>query len=58
MENNSLIPFNESKIRKFWHQEEWCFSVVDVIEILTDKPNPSRDWTNLKREIRNFTQFG
>lgn len=46
---NSLAPFQGDKIRKIWHNEEWFFSVVDVVEVLTDSPMPKRYWTDLKR---------
>ena len=49
MENSNLIPFEGKKIRKEWHNEEWYFSVVDVISVLTESPNPSRYWADLKR---------
>ena len=49
MENSNLIPFGGKEIRKEWHNEEWYFSVVDVISVLTDSPNPSRYWADLKR---------
>jgi DNA-damage-inducible protein D len=49
MENqNSIIPFEGQAIRKIWHDEQWYFSVIDIIYALTDSPNPSRYWTNLK----------
>ena len=40
MENSHLIPFEGKKIRKVWHNEQWYFSVVDVIEFLTDSHKP------------------
>ena len=49
MENSNLIPFEGKEIRKEWHNEEWYFSVVDVISLLTESPNPSRYWADLKR---------
>ena len=49
MENSNLIPFEGKEIRKQWHNEEWYFSVVDVISVLTESPNPSRYWADLKR---------
>ena len=35
--------FEERKVRTVWDNEteEWFFSVVDVVAILTDSPNPS-----------------
>jgi DNA-damage-inducible protein D len=40
MEDSNIIPFEGKEIRKIWYDEELYFSVVDVIEILTDSPNP------------------
>jgi DNA-damage-inducible protein D len=48
MENSNLIPFEEKEIRKVIHNDEWYFSIVDVIEVLTDSPIPKTDWSKLK----------
>ena len=47
MDNNDKIQiFEDKKIRTAWNEEteEWYFSVVDVIAVLTDSPNPSTYW--------------
>ena len=49
MENSNLMPLEGIEIRKTWHNEEWHFSVVDVIAILTDSTDPSNYWTMLKK---------
>jgi DNA-damage-inducible protein D len=46
---NQLTPFEGEKIRKIWHDEQWYFSVVDVIGFLTDSPIPRNYWSDLKR---------
>jgi DNA-damage-inducible protein D len=46
---NSLVPFEGEAIRKIWHDEQWYFSVIDVIYVLTDSPKSKRYWTDLKR---------
>ena len=58
-EKKDIIPFvpedsfGEGKpIRRVWHNEEWYFSVVDVIEVLTDSNSPSRYWQDLKRKSK------
>ena len=56
MENSKLIPFEGKEIRKAWHNEQWYFSVVDVIEFLTDSPKPKTYWAMMKkRETQPFT---
>jgi DNA-damage-inducible protein D len=47
--NNKIIVFQEKNIRRVWHNEEWHFSIVDVVQILTESKNPSRYWADLKR---------
>ena len=49
MENQNLIPFEGKEIRKVWHDEQWYFSVVDVIEILTESTAPRQYWNILKK---------
>jgi DNA-damage-inducible protein D len=52
MENSSnLTPFEGEKIRKVWHEEQWYFSVVDIIQVLTDSNNANRYWSDLKRKL-------
>ena len=44
-----LAVFEGKKIRKVWHDDEWYFSVVDVVEILTESSNPNDYWYRLKK---------
>ena len=48
MENQKIILFQEKKVRREWHDEEWYFSVIDVIEVLTDSATPRKYWNTLK----------
>ena len=52
MEDNIQL-FEDKKIRTAWNEteEEWYFSVVDVIEVLTDSNEPRRYWSDLKRKL-------
>ena len=56
MENSNPIPFEGKEIRKIWHNEQWYFSVVDVVQILTDSNNPNRYWSDLKRKLQKESQ--
>ena len=50
----SLQLFETTKIRTLWDdiQEKWYFSIVDVIQILTDSPNPRKYWSVLKLRLK------
>lgn len=52
-ENNMIKLFENKKVRTLWDEEkeEWFFSVIDVVEILTESKNPNRYWSDLKRKI-------
>jgi DNA-damage-inducible protein D len=51
-EQNKIIVFQDKQIRRIWLNDEWWFSVVDVIEVLTESSNPRRYWSDLKRKIQ------
>lgn len=44
-----IIVFGAKQIRREWVDEEWLFSVVDIIGALTDSPNPRDYWYRMKR---------
>lgn len=48
---NAIQLFEKQKIRSFWNDEEneWYFSVVDIIEVLTDSTNPTDYLKKLRR---------
>ncbi len=48
---SSFIVFKGKNIRRLLYQNEWFFSIIDVIEVLTESENPRRYWSDLKRKI-------
>lgn len=50
-EQNKIAVFQEKGIRRVWHNEEWYFSIVDVVEVLTGSPIPRTYWSKLKKKI-------
>ena len=52
--NNEIKLFEGNKIRSSWDEEkeEWYFSIIDIIGILTDSKNPRRYWSDLKRKMK------
>lgn len=53
-EQEKIQLFEDQKIRTAWDEdkEEWYFSVVDVIRVLTGSENPRRYWSDLKRKLK------
>src|SRR5881398_931580 len=49
--STSIALFQEKTVRRVWYQDRWFFSIIDVIAILTDSPNPRRYWSDLKRDL-------
>jgi len=47
-QQNKLVIFESKEIRRIWHNEEWFFSVVDIVEALTESPSPRQYWGVLK----------
>lgn len=52
---NSMKLFGDDKIRAIWddEQEKWYFSVVDVVAVLTESPNPQTYWRVLKKRLKD-----
>ena len=52
-QENAIKIFEEKKVRTVWdsEKEEWYFSIVDVIAVLTESPNPRNYWKVLKHRL-------
>ena len=53
IETTKIALFKGKKIRKILSQGEWWFSVVDVVEALTDSIKPRDYWYSMKTRIKN-----
>lgn len=57
---SNIKLFQDKKIRSTWNDEEeqWYFSVVDVVEALTDSPNPRQYWRKMKdRDLKEYETY-
>jgi hypothetical protein len=52
-----IVPFKGVTVRKTLHESEWWFSIIDVIEALTNTANPRRYWSDLKRQMASKEGF-
>ena len=52
---NQIKLYEEKKVRAVYDdaEEKWYFSVIDVVAVLTDSPNPRNYWKVLKHRLKN-----
>ena len=55
--STKVAVFKGKEIRKIIYQNEWWFSVVDVIYALTDSDRPSVYWTAMKARVKDEAEF-
>jgi hypothetical protein len=50
---NNIKIFENKKVRSYWDEkeEQWYFSVIDIIEVLTGSSIPKRYWSDLKKKL-------
>jgi DNA-damage-inducible protein D len=48
MDKKSLVVFQDGKIRRLWHDNQWFYSVVDLVAVLSESDNPTTYWRVLK----------
>lgn len=49
--HKALVVFEDTKIRRIWHNDEWYFSVVDIVEALTGSTDARTYWKVLKHRL-------
>ena len=52
MEQKALVVFEGKNVRRIWHNEQWHFSIIDVVAVLTDSSIPKRYWSDLKIKLK------
>lgn len=56
-EQDKIIVFQEKQIRRVWHNNEWYFSVIDVIEVLTETSNPTDYLKKMRKRDEELKSF-
>jgi DNA-damage-inducible protein D len=56
---NDIKLFEDKKVRTHWEEKEqrWYFSVIDVVEVLTDSINPRDYWFKMKLRVKTEDEF-
>jgi hypothetical protein len=54
MEKTAIKLFEQKQVRSAWNDEEekWYFSVIDVVQILTESDRPRKYWSDLKSKLK------
>jgi len=52
-EESRIVVFQEKSIRRILHDNEWWFSVIDVVAVLTDSLNPRDYWFKMKIRVKS-----
>ena len=52
---NAIKIFEQKQVRSHWDEEKelWYISIVDVVAVLTDSPNPQVYWRVLKKRLKD-----
>lgn len=52
--NNEIKIFEGNQIRSVWdnEKEEWYFSIIDILGVLTESENPRKYWSVLKNRLK------
>ncbi len=52
---SSIILFEQKEVRRVWDEkaDQWFFSIIDIIDILTGTPRPRKYWNDLKKKLKN-----
>lgn len=55
LKNKAIAVFEDKKIRRHWDDEKelWYFSVIDIVEVLTNSSIPRRYWSDLKSKLKS-----
>jgi len=51
-QQNKLVVFQNKNIRRIWHGDQWYYSIIDVVGVLTDSTNPRKYWSVLKTRLK------
>ena len=50
--DKALMVFQNKKIRRIWHNDEWWFSIIDVVGALTQTERARKYWSDLKVKLQ------
>jgi DNA-damage-inducible protein D len=48
VDKKGLVVFQDRKIRRLWHDDQWYYSVIDIVAVLSESNNPATYWRVMK----------
>ena len=51
------IIFQQKEIRRIWYKDQWWFSILDIVTVLTDSPTPKTYWAKMKIRDQGLNQL-
>jgi len=57
MEVDKIVIFKGKNIRRILHNDEWWFSIIDIVELLSGSSRPRKYWEDLKSRLLNDEGF-
>jgi DNA-damage-inducible protein D len=57
LKQDKIIVFENKRIRRIWHEDDWYFSVIDVVGVLTDSVKPNVYWSVMKERVKSEDGF-
>jgi len=57
MEEDKIVIFKGKTIRRILHNDEWWFSIIDVVALLTENSRPRKYWDDLKKKLSKDEGF-
>ncbi|HLC71754.1 MAG TPA: BRO family protein [Candidatus Nanoarchaeia archaeon] len=52
MGQKALVVFEGKNVRRIWYNDQWYFSIIDVVAVLTGSSIPKRYWSDLKTKLQ------
>ena len=55
---NALVVFEGKNIRRIWHNDEWYFSIIDIVAVLTDSKDPKQYINKMRKRDEELSKGG
>ncbi len=57
LQKNRLVVFQDKEVRRAWHNDEWHYSLVDIVEILSESKNPTDYLKKMRKRDKELKSY-